>query len=55
MDNNLRTEALLDIIAKGLWVQQEPEIHGYWAEDPEEVRAAYKQEAIELMEQEGLA
>lgn len=55
MDNNLRTEALLDIISKGLWVQQEPEIHGYWGEDPDEVRATYRQKAVELMKREGLA
>ncbi len=55
MNNDLRTEALLDIISKGLWVQKEPEIHGYWGEDPEEVRADYKQKAVELMKREGLA
>lgn len=53
-DHNLRTEALLDIISKGLWVQKEPEIHGYWGEDPEEVRATYRREAVELMKREGL-
>ena len=55
MNNDLRTEALLDIISKGLWVQKEPEILGYWSEDPEEVRAAYEREAAELMERECLA
>lgn len=55
MTDNLRTEALLDIISKGLWVQKEPEILGYWDEDPEEVRATYKQEAAELMEREKIA
>lgn len=55
MTDNLRTDALLDIISKGLWVQKEPEILGYWSEDPEEVRAAYEKEAAELMEREGIA
>lgn len=55
MTDNLRTEALLDIISKGLWVQKEPEIQSYWEEDPEEVRATYRQEAVELMKREGLA
>lgn len=55
MTGNLRTDALLDIIAKGLWAQKEPEILGYWSEDPEEVRAAYEREAAELMGREGLA
>ena len=55
MTNNLHTEALLDIISKGLWVQKEPEILGYWTEDPEEVRAAYEREATELVKREGLA
>lgn len=55
MTDNLRTEALLGIISKGLWVQNETEILAYWDEDPEEVRATYKREAAELMEREGLA
>ena len=55
MTDNLRTETLLDIISKGLWVQKEPEILGYWDEDPEEVRAIYRQEAAELMEREKIA
>lgn len=53
-DHNLRTEALLDIISKGLWVQKEPEILGYWSEDHEELRADYRRKAVELMEREGL-
>lgn len=55
MTGDLRTEALLDIISKGLWVQKEPEILGYWCADPEEVHATYKREAVELMEREGSA
>lgn len=55
MTNDLRTEALLDIISKGLWVQKETEILSYWGEDPEELRASYRREAVELMEREGLA
>ena len=55
MTVNLRTETLLGIISKGLWVQKETEILAYWDEDPEEVRATYSREAAELMEREGLA
>lgn len=55
MSGHLRTEVLLDIISKGLWVQKETEILAYWDEDPEEVRATYRREAAELMEREGLA
>lgn len=55
MTDNLRTEALLGIISKCLWVQKETEILGYWSEDPEEWRATYEKEAAELMEREGLA
>lgn len=55
MNNDIHTEALLDIISKGLWAQKEPEILSYWDEDPEEVRATYRREAAELMKREDMA